>query len=50
MHIHGKEVEDVVVVEKILRSMTPKFSYVIYSIKELKDLNEFSINKMLVHK
>lgn len=46
MRIHDKRIEDVTVVEKILISMAPKFSYVIYSIDESKDLDELSIDEL----
>ncbi|RVW79986.1 hypothetical protein CK203_047441 [Vitis vinifera] len=53
MRIHGEKMEDVTVIEKILRSMTPKFNYVVCSIEESKDLDELSINELqgslLVH-
>ena len=53
MRIHGEKMEDVTVIEKILRSMTPKFNYVVCSIEELKDLDELSIDELqgslLVH-
>ncbi|KAF2310023.1 hypothetical protein GH714_006277 [Hevea brasiliensis] len=53
MRIHGEKLEDVVIVEKILRSMLPKFNFVICSIKESKDLDTLSIdelqNSLLVH-
>ncbi|KAF2282875.1 hypothetical protein GH714_043359 [Hevea brasiliensis] len=46
-------IEDVVIVEKILRSMLPKFNFVICSIEESKDLDTLSIdelqNSLLVH-
>nr|DAD23241.1 TPA_asm: hypothetical protein HUJ06_024704 [Nelumbo nucifera] len=53
MRIHGDKIEDVAVVEKILRLMAPKFSYVVCSIEESKDLDEVSIDELqsslLVH-
>ncbi|KAL6320051.1 hypothetical protein AAG906_004445 [Vitis piasezkii] len=53
MRIHGEKMEDVTVIEKILRSMTPKFNYVVCSIEESKDLDELSIDELqgslLVH-
>ena len=53
MRIHGEKMEDMTVIEKILRSMTPKFNYVVCFIKESKDLDELSIDELqgslLVH-
>nr|DAD38608.1 TPA_asm: hypothetical protein HUJ06_012930 [Nelumbo nucifera] len=48
MRIHGEKSEDVAVVEKIIRSMAPKFSYVVCSIEESKDLDELQ-SSLLVH-
>ena len=44
MRVHGKKMEDVVVIEKISRSMTPKFDYVVCSIEESNDLDTLSID------
>lgn len=45
--------EHMTVVEKILRSMTPKFNYVVCAIDESKDLDDLSIDELqgslLVH-
>ena len=45
--------EDVTIVEKILRSLTPKFDYVVCSIEESKDIDAFSLDELqsslLVH-
>ncbi|KAG8373260.1 hypothetical protein BUALT_Bualt11G0005400 [Buddleja alternifolia] len=53
MRIHGDKSDDVIVVEKILRSMTPKFNYVVCSIEESKDIDELSLDELqsslLVH-
>ena len=53
MRVHGEKMEDVVVIEKILRSMTPKFDYVVCSIEESNDLDTLSIDvlqsSLLVH-
>lgn len=39
--------EDVTIVEKILRSMTSKFDYVVCSIEESKELDELSIDELM---
>jgi len=53
MWIHGERLEDVTIVEKILRSMFPKFNFVICSIEESKDLDTLSLdelqNSLMVH-
>jgi hypothetical protein len=53
MRFHGEKMSDVTVIEKILRSMTLKFNYVVCSIEESKDLDAMSIDELqsslLVH-
>ena len=53
MRIHGEQMGDIVVIEKILRSMTPKYDYVVCSIEESNDLDTLSIDELqsslLVH-
>ncbi|XP_017441106.1 uncharacterized protein LOC128193881 [Vigna angularis] len=46
MRIHGDKLEDVVVIEKILRSMTTKFDYVVCSIEEARDIDNLSIDEL----
>ncbi|TXG66880.1 hypothetical protein EZV62_008155 [Acer yangbiense] len=46
MRIHGDKTEDVTIVEKILRSMTPKFNFVVSSIEESNDIDELSIDEL----
>ncbi|CAL2238396.1 unnamed protein product [Prunus armeniaca] len=53
MSTHGEKMEDVTIVEKILRSMTTKFDYVVCSIEESNDVEKLSIDELqsslLVH-
>ena len=53
MQIHGEKMEDVAVIEKILRSMIPKFDYVVCSIEKSNDIDSLSIDELqsslLVH-
>ncbi|KAK0592913.1 hypothetical protein LWI29_027662 [Acer saccharum] len=53
MKLHGKKMANVTVVEKILRSMTTKFNYVVCSIEESNDIDILSIDELhsslLVH-
>ncbi|KAJ1438623.1 gag-polypeptide of LTR copia-type [Sesbania bispinosa] len=53
MKANGENKGNVVVVEKILRSMTPKFDYVVCSIEESKDTDTLTIDELqsslLVH-
>ncbi len=53
MKIHGDKMERVVVIEKILRSMTSKFDYVVCSIKECNNLKILTLDELqsslLVH-
>ncbi|XP_020421230.1 uncharacterized protein LOC18775571 [Prunus persica] len=53
MRIHGENFKDIAVIEKILRSMTRKFDYVVCSIEESNDIDSLSIDvlqsSLLVH-
>ncbi|KAA8530382.1 hypothetical protein F0562_005091 [Nyssa sinensis] len=53
MRIHGEKIEDVIIIEKILRSMTPKYDYVVCSSEESNDFDSLSIDELqsniLVH-
>ena len=53
MKVNGENKGDIVVVEKILRSLTPKFDYVMCSIEESKDTDTLTIDELqsslLVH-
>ncbi|KAL6311949.1 hypothetical protein AAG906_037516 [Vitis piasezkii] len=53
MWIHGEKMIDIMIIENILRSITPKLNNVVCLIEESKDLNELSIDELqgtfLVH-
>ncbi|KAH0737668.1 hypothetical protein KY290_036373 [Solanum tuberosum] len=53
MRFHGEKMNDVIIVDKILRSLTPKYDYVICSTEESKDIDELSLDELqsplLVH-
>lgn len=46
MHVYGEDMKDVTIVEKILRSLTDRFNYIVYSIEESKDIDELSIDEL----
>ncbi|XP_058077296.1 uncharacterized protein LOC131225726 [Magnolia sinica] len=54
MRTYGEQMQEVTVVEKILRSLSEKYNYVVCSIKESKDINQLSIDELqsslIVHK
>ncbi|WJZ92508.1 hypothetical protein VitviT2T_011498 [Vitis vinifera] len=54
MKIHGESMKQVVIIEKILRSMTSRFDYVVCSVEESNDLDTLTIDELqsslLVHK
>ncbi|GMJ16121.1 hypothetical protein HRI_005281300 [Hibiscus trionum] len=53
MRTYAEKLEDVVVIEKILRSLLPKYNFVVCSIEESKDLDILSIdeleNSLMIH-
>lgn len=54
MWIYSDKTEDMIIVEKIIWSMTPKFNFVVCSIKESNVIDKLSIDELqsflLVHK
>ncbi|CAL8168038.1 unnamed protein product [Prunus armeniaca] len=53
MKIHGENMQQVVIIEKILRSMTSSFDYVVCSVEESNNLDTLTIDELqsslLVH-
>ncbi|XP_038896697.1 uncharacterized protein LOC120084959 [Benincasa hispida] len=46
MRIYGEDMQDVKVVEKILRSLTEKFNYIVCSIEKSKDIDTLTIYEL----
>ncbi|MCI43404.1 retrovirus-related Pol polyprotein from transposon TNT 1-94, partial [Trifolium medium] len=46
MTAHGERMEQITIVEKILRSMTPRFNYVVCSIEESNDVTNLSVEEL----
>lgn len=44
--MYGNNLEDITIIEKILRSLTPKFNFVVCIIEESKDIDEISLNEL----
>lgn len=46
MKIHGKSVQETLLVGKILRSMTLKFNYVVFLIEESNNVTTLSVKEL----
>jgi len=46
MKTRGEIISQTIIDEKVLRFMTSKFDYVVYSIKEFNDLNTLTIDEL----
>lgn len=46
MQFHGKKMEYVTIVEKVLRSLTSKFDYIVCLIEESKDIDALSLDEL----
>ena len=44
---NGEKLEDVTIMEKILRSLDQKFEFIVTTIEETKDLNEMTIEQLI---
>lgn len=47
MHTYGATIDDQMIVEKVLRSLTSMFDHVVTTIEELKDLSVFSFDELM---
>jgi hypothetical protein len=43
---HGEIIEDIKVVEKVFRSLPPKFDTLVVTLEEGKDLSQFSVDEL----
>jgi len=46
MWVYGEKMKDVTIVEKILRSLTDNFNYIVCSIEESKDIDALTIDEL----
>ncbi|KAL9429389.1 hypothetical protein AB3S75_031241 [Citrus x aurantiifolia] len=46
MRVYGEDMQDVKIVEKILRTLTEKFNYIVCSIEESKDIDSLSVDEL----
>ena len=46
LRIHGEDLKDVTVVQKVLRSLTKRFGMVVVYIEESKDFSTYSIDEL----
>lgn len=42
----GEQIRDVTIMEKILRTLTEKFNYVVFSIEESKDIDALTVDEL----
>jgi hypothetical protein len=46
MRNYGEDMQDVKIIEKILRTLTDKFNYIVCSIEESKDIDLLSVDEL----
>ena len=46
MQIQYNKIEDITIIEKIIRSLTPKFNFIMSSIEKDKNIDELSIDEL----
>ncbi|KAA0047550.1 putative mitochondrial protein [Cucumis melo var. makuwa] len=46
MRMFRDKSEDIIIIEKILRSLTPKFNFVVYVIEESKNIDDLSLDEL----
>lgn len=46
MSVHGEKIIDIMIVEKIIRSMSPKFDYVVCTIEKSSDIYSFTLDEL----
>jgi len=46
MQVYGEEIEDVKIMDKILRTLTEKFNYIVCCIEESKDIDNLYVNEL----
>ena len=44
---HGDTVEDIKIVQKVLRSLPPKYDHIVAAIEESKDLSTLTLNQLM---
>lgn len=48
IRFHGKNMEDLIIVEKILRYLKPSFNYFVFSFEESNDLVNYSLDNLQI--
>jgi len=46
MQIHDNKTEDITIIEKIIRPLTPKFNFIMSSIEKDKNIDELYIDEL----